>query len=117
MLLGNSMTDNRTCLLMNDLSSKYLTNPNSSSITFHVRSSAGSLEVDELTGRVIRSAPLHDEDDELKRITSFDVEEFRRFYGLERIEGQIDILSIGYTTTDQRYEPPEAEWREGNSRL
>jgi len=80
--------------------------------TFQVGSSGGSLEVDEFTGRVIRCVTHNNEDNELRKIIFFDVEEFRRFYRLDKIEGHIDILSIGYTTSDSQYEPPVSDWRE-----
>lgn len=86
----------------------------SSPMTFQVISSQGSLEVDELTGKVVRCIIRKDEDNELKNIIAFDVQEFRRFYGLRKIEGTIDILRIGYRTKDDHYEPPVADGRDSN---
>ncbi len=84
----------------------------SSSLTFQVGSSGGGLVVDSTTGKVLHCMTHHDEDNELKKIVRFDVEEYRRFHGIEIITGYVDILDIGYTTSNNQYEPPVADWRE-----
>ena len=50
-------------------------------------------------------------DNELKKIVSFDVEKYRRFHAVSVITGYVDILDIGYTTSENQYEPPVADWR------
>jgi hypothetical protein len=79
--------------------------------TFQVGSSGGALDVDSLTGKVLHCTTYDDEYNELKKIVFFDVEEYRRFHGIDVITGHVDILDIGYTTSDNQYEPPVADWR------
>lgn len=80
--------------------------------TFQVGSSGGALEADSLTGKVLHCTTYDDEYSELKKIVAFDVDEYRRFHGVDTITGHVDILDIGYTTNDNQYEPPVADWRE-----
>ncbi|XUX01228.1 MAG: hypothetical protein TUN42_04360 [Dehalogenimonas sp.] len=76
-----------------------------------VYSSHGTLAVMD-DGSVYRPDYAYD-DNELKDIVKFDIEEYLRAYPDEPLEtiDSVDILDLGYWTKDGRYEPPDAYFR------
>ncbi len=76
-----------------------------------VGSSGGSLRVNVQDGLVIQCTTIQDEDNELKQIVRFDIEEYKTYYKVDDIPGHLDILDLGYWNKDGSYEPPVEDWR------
>jgi 8-oxo-dGTP pyrophosphatase MutT (NUDIX family) len=86
---------------------------------FTVISSHGTVTARVTDGIPVSVEPAYPDDEEyLKRIKRFDVEEWRKTYPDERISDgdTIDILDIGIEMADGRYEPPDETWREDFAR-
>lgn len=106
-------------ILLDDLSEKQKTflglgakeAPWEESTSFYVFSSGGSLKVSAKDGSVIECTTIHNEDNELKQILKFDIEEFKTHYKVAEIPGNLDILDLGYWTKNGQYEKPVEDWR------
>jgi hypothetical protein len=79
--------------------------------TFLVFSSGGSLKVDGQTGLVIECTTERNEDNELKQIVKFNLDEYKEHYRVVEIPGDLDILDLGYWNKDGGYEKPVEDWR------
>jgi hypothetical protein len=79
--------------------------------TFFVYSSGGSLKVDAENGLVVECTTHRNEDNELKQIVRFDIEEYNAHYNVHEIPGALDILDLGYWNQDGGYEKPVQDWR------
>jgi hypothetical protein len=73
-----------------------------------VNSSHGTLVID-ADGNVVKGSVY--DDDELKNIVRFDLEEYRKQYPDEPEPSSYDILDLGYWTDQGKYEPPDEDWR------
>jgi hypothetical protein len=101
-------------ILVDDLSRKqktFLGIEKADEATFCVASSGGSLEVDRVSGDVIECTTHRNEDNELKRIERFDLQEYKMHYNVARIPEQLDILDLGYWSKDGSYEKAVGDWR------
>jgi hypothetical protein len=58
--------------------------------------SSGSLKVNAQNGLVVECMTDQNEDNELKNIVSFDIEEYEAHYSISEIPGDLDILDLGY---------------------
>jgi hypothetical protein len=85
--------------------------PSESGKTFAVLSSGGSLKVDFQTGLVVECTTCRNEDNDLKDIVRFDIEEYKAYYGISEIPADLDILDLGYWNMDGGYEKPVQDWR------
>lgn len=78
-----------------------------------INSSNGTLMIDSETGEVSVEESDYDNDD-LRQIVRFDLDEWRKEYPGEECEGG-DILDFGYWSKREDgewiYEPPVEEWR------
>ncbi len=79
-----------------------------------VRSSHGTIIFGSETGLVLTGESNLCGCEECPQVERFDVEEYKKFYGVEKLHGDkdIDILDLGYWGTDGIYEEPCHEWRE-----
>jgi len=73
-------------------------------------SSHGSIEFDSETG-IVFSQHLDNCEDCPDNIGRFDVEEYKKFYGVTELPAEIDILDLGYWLEDESYEEPAHDWR------
>jgi len=78
------------------------------------RSSHGTIVFGSETGLVLTGESNLCGCEECPQVERFDVEEYRKFYGVEELPGSmdIDILDLGYWGTDGIYEEPCHGWRE-----
>jgi hypothetical protein len=85
--------------------------PSESGKTFAVFSSGGSLKVDAQNGVVVECTTDRNEDNELRQIVRFDIEEYKVHYNVGEIRGDLDILDLGYWNQNGGYEQPVQDWR------
>lgn len=83
-------------------------------MSIHLTGSHGTLVVDEQTGDVQHYYRENDretrEDGDYDDIARIDVEEWKRTYPQDTLDGG-DILDFGYWMTDGTYVPPCEDWR------
>ncbi|MEP2668928.1 MAG: hypothetical protein ABJH04_08030 [Cyclobacteriaceae bacterium] len=77
-----------------------------------VYSSNGEITVNKKTGDVVLITPNGSDDAAFRRIKKFDLDEYKRYYNLECIPDNIDILDLGYWYDNNEYEEPAMDWRE-----
>jgi hypothetical protein len=70
-------------------------------------SSHGEIEFDGTTGQIVENKTKG-----YINIARFDVEEWKEYYKGEKLEGDIDILDLGYWETNGTYVPPVEAWRQ-----
>ncbi len=78
--------------------------------TFRVFSSNGSLEADIITGNVV-DCQLDKDGEGIDMIERFDVNEYKKYYGLVAMDEEADILDLGSWNKDGSYSPPEMDFR------
>jgi hypothetical protein len=79
--------------------------------SFLVFSSGGSLQVDIQTGLVVECTTDRNDDNDLKQIVRFDLQEYKEHYHVSEIPGDVDILdwAIGKKTGPMRSQLPIGE--------
>ena len=76
-----------------------------------------ALKVRAHDGVVVECTADRNLDNELKLITRFDVEEYKRYYNVSGIPGDLYILDLGYWNNDGGYEKPVEDWRSEMRRI
>lgn len=87
---------------------------------FIIRSSNGEWQANKKTGGVLNPQDRYPcSDGKLLQLIRFDVEEYKKHYGVEEIPDSVDILDMGYwfrgryltDRLDHGYEEPAHDWR------